>query len=80
MKNINQWEERIAPNPYEGLEFIHQLFRQEVSLTAIVHFFTHQPLRKNHVHSVYRALVARGSDVRVHGYRGYQCDDIETKK
>ena len=60
-KHYNQWEERIAPNPYEGLEFIHQLFRKEVPLTAVVHFFTHQPLRKNHViyHSVYRALVAR---------------------
>lgn len=60
-KHYNQWEERIAPNPYEGLEFIHQLFRQELPLSAVVHFFTHQPLRKNHViyHAIYRALVAR---------------------
>ena len=59
--HYNQWEERIAPNPYEALEFIHQLFRQEVSLSAVVHFFTQQSLRKNHViyHAVYRALVAR---------------------
>lgn len=60
-KHYNQWEERIAPNPYEGLEFIHQLFSQELPLSAVVHFFTHQPLRKNHViyHAIYRALVAR---------------------
>nr|WP_251131072.1 HD domain-containing phosphohydrolase [Exiguobacterium sp. s189] len=60
-KHYDQWEERIAPNPYEGLEFIHQLFRQELPLSAVVHFFTHQPLRKNHViyHAIYRALVAR---------------------
>ncbi|MDA5561191.1 metal-dependent phosphohydrolase [Exiguobacterium sp. MMG028] len=60
-KHYNQWEERIAPNPYEGLEFIHQLFRQELPLSAVVHFFTNQPLRKNHViyHAIYRALVAR---------------------
>ncbi|WP_214821831.1 MULTISPECIES: HD domain-containing phosphohydrolase [unclassified Exiguobacterium] len=60
-KHYNQWEERIAPNPYEGLEFVHQLFRQELPLSAVVHFFTHQPLRKNHViyHAIYRALVAR---------------------
>ncbi|WP_214885465.1 MULTISPECIES: HD domain-containing phosphohydrolase [unclassified Exiguobacterium] len=59
-KHYNQWEERIAPNPYEALEFIHQLFRQEVPLSAVVHFFTDQPLRKNHViyHAIYRALVS----------------------
>lgn len=60
-KHYNQWEERISPNPYEALEFIHQLFQQDAPLSAIVHFFTNQPLRKNHViyHAIYRALVAR---------------------
>nr|WP_240542868.1 HD domain-containing phosphohydrolase [Exiguobacterium qingdaonense] len=60
-KHYSQWEERIAPNPYEALEFIHQLFHQEIPLSAVVHFFTRQPLRKNHViyHAIYRALVAR---------------------
>ncbi|WP_214828954.1 HD-GYP domain-containing protein [Exiguobacterium algae] len=60
-KHYNQWEERISPNPYEALEFIHQLFRYDFPLAAIVQFFTNQPLRKNHViyHAIYRALVAR---------------------
>lgn len=60
-RHYNQWEERISPNPYEALEFIHQLFRQDYPLSAIVTFFTNQPLRKNHVihHAIYRALVAK---------------------
>lgn len=60
-RHYNQWEERIAPNPYEALEFIHQLFRRDYPLSAIVTFFTKQPLRKNHVihHAIYRALVSR---------------------
>lgn len=59
--HYNQWEELIAPNPYEALEFIHQLFRKEYPLAAIVSFFADQPLRKNHViyHAIYRALVAK---------------------
>lgn len=60
-RHYNQWEERISPNPYEALEFIHKLFQQDAPLSAIVHFFTSQPLRKNHViyHAIYRALVAK---------------------
>ncbi|WP_214890643.1 HD domain-containing phosphohydrolase [Exiguobacterium sp. s142] len=60
-RHYNQWEERIAPNPYEALEFVHQLFKREYPLSAIVTFFTNQPLRKNHVihHAIYRALVAK---------------------
>ena len=38
-RHYNQWEERISPNPYEALEFIHQLFRQDYPLSAIVTFF-----------------------------------------
>lgn len=59
--HYNQWEEQIALNPYEALEFVHQLFRREYPLSAIVLFFMKQPLRKNHVihHAIYRALVAK---------------------
>lgn len=60
-RHYNQWEEQIAPNPYEALEFVHQLFKREYPLSSIVTFFTNQPLRKNHVihHAIYRALVAK---------------------
>lgn len=60
-RHYNQWEERIALNPYEALEFVHQLFQHDYPLSAVVAFFTDQPLRKNHVihHAIYRALIAK---------------------
>lgn len=59
--HYSQWEEGIAPNPYEALEFIHQLFRYDYPLSAIVTFFIQQPPPKTHVihHAIYRALVAK---------------------
>ena len=60
-RTYQQWEERIALNPYEALEFIHSLFQRDVPLSAIVTYFSTKALRKNHVidHAIYRALVAR---------------------